>query len=401
MQLYDLFAELLIILLEYLNFSDKLQFSIVCKKFYKLDYTFYLDNRPFFYLNKNRRIELNEIRSKHIKNKKKISNNFKKLTNFHQRKIVSNKIVVTNMEHFEKKFNSKSHYVYSLGDGSYGQYLYTSTDYNKYSLETESSSFLQYRIEKIPEIVYAPNYDNIQYLLLENVISPKIPKNIRYITLVSCEDCNIYLDDCKELVFIKASKCDFFNLSSRTKLHKLERLELMHVSHLLLKNVGSDNTIFHNVTWFAHENFTSTNLTMDGYNEEYNKLFGNITESITLEEFKYKPNINTLFFNKVTNFVNCTLNSKYLVDFLKNPNFLKLFESITIDASEKFADSANYSIKLYDMTLNKLIIVCRTSNKYNKLPIILDGIMAQELVIRTPYHDLTVTNSNIKNIYVN
>lgn len=403
MLLYNLFGELLILLLEYLNFSDKLQFSIVCKKFYKLDYTFYLDHVPFIYFNKKKRIELHEIRQKYIKNKKKMSNNLKRLTTLHERKFVLNQIFVENIEYFEKNFNSKSHYVFSLKNENYGRITYKSRDYNKNSLETESSSYLQYRIENLPEIFSVPNYDNIQYLLLENVTLPKIPKNIRYLTLVSCDKCHIYLDDCKELVFIKTFKCDFFYLSSRTKLHKLERLELTHVSQLLLQNVHSDITIFHNVTGFLHENFTSTNLMMYGYKEEYSNLFGDITGSITLEEFKYKPNINTLFFDRVTNFVNCTLNSKYLEDIFKNPNFLELFESITIDATEKFYDpvnSYNYSIKLYDLTLKKIIIACRSSGPYSKLPIIFDGINAHELVIRSPDHTLKVTNSNIKNIYV-
>lgn len=404
MLLNMLLPELLILVLEYLNFSDKLQFSIVCKKFYKLDYVFYLDRVTLLFLNKKRRIELNEIRLKYMKNKKKMSDKLKRLTTtLHKRKFDLNQIFVENIKYFEKNFNPKSHYVYSHEDEIYAQYRYLSREYNKYSLETEASSFLQYRIENLFEIFNIPNYDNIQYLLVENATLPKIPKNIKYLTMVSCTTNNLVLDNYKNLVFVKVyyfpAFPSSFYLTSTTKLHKLERLELTNISPLLLKNVHSEITIFDNVTSIIRENFKSTNLIIDKYIEEYSNLFVDISGSKILEEFKYKPNTNTLFFSKLTNLQNCTIKSKYLEDVLKNMDFLKLFESITIDASKKFYDSNKYSLELYDVSLKKLNIVCRSTNPYNKLPIIFNNIKADEVVIPS-YHDLKVTNSNIKNIYV-
>lgn len=303
MDILVLHSELLVIVMELLYFSDKLNFSIVCKKFYKLPYIFYLDKIKLRYILSAKRVNYNEYVSNHIKNKKKINKNIKKYISFkNQRNYSENRFRIENEYQFNKFFDNSSHYLYREYDDceKYGQYIpykynlhgaYNPLTINKITRETSQNSMKKYEIEGIREFFNYVNYNNIQYLFIENAQLTLIPKNIAVLTLVNC-------DNSEDIVFKKLE--EYKNLTDINLIHftnvnifpdklcSLNKLSLRGIDVLSIGNVSVNCLKIDEVyDMTMYDTFEVEELIFETY-ESYMDIF---LQKIIIKNLKYIPGI--------------------------------------------------------------------------------------------------------------
>lgn len=412
MDILKLHSELLVIIMELLYFSDKLNFSIVCKKFYKLSYIFYLDQKNLKMVLTKKRREYNNYVCKYIKNKKKLHKNIKRYISFNnQRNYSINCFCVKNESEFNKSFDNSSHYLYREYDDCkkidmiipekyYSYSKYTPLTVNKITGATNQKSMIKYVIEGIPEFFNYVNYNNIQYLFIENAQLTLIPKNIVVLTLVHC-------DNSSEIIFKKLG--EYKNLTDVNlkynrnvdiipdKLCSLDKLSLTCINNLEIKNVsvGSLKICLVDNIEFAQKTLEIKELIFDTF-EEYIEI---PSQKIIIKNVKYTfNNENDILSlkNKCPNikFENVYISTSKLQDFSKIQNIVNLFDTIIIKVKgDNPYDIKESSLNLNNISCNELIICSEYTSSVN---LNFYNVVLNILKLNLSNYKLEIVNSDIK-----
>lgn len=379
-----LFTELYINILEQLPFPDKLSFSIVCKKICNLPYTFYLNRKQIILLEHNKYIGQRIFKS----------NNFK----------------LTTKKNFDETFDVCSHYLYREFHDKKVKKISLNEEYenysplriNEYSGETNQKSMQKYYLEGIPDFFTYFNYNNIQYLFLENVFLKIIPKNIVTLIMINCDNSEqVIFEKLEEYINLKLISIKYSNhitispknISNLNTLH-IENVYSLYISNITINNMSiKDN---YNRSIIISEETTNINkLILYDYDDILNSLY-KIAKNVIIKDTIYTSSIEDnieLLKKKIPNLIleNLHIDITKIDDFSKIQNLINLFDTVTIKLNGKWSDEI--LLNLSNLSFNKLIITY--GGAYAILNI--DKVKANMLIINLfeDDYELNITNSEI------
>lgn len=383
----SIYPELYINILDQLPFPDKLNFSIVCKHICNLPYTFYLDYKQIIRLEHNKYIDLKS-----------------------QRIFKSNNFKLTTKKDFDKSFNVCLHYLYREFDDKSVKKInlnkdslyenYSPLRINEYSGETNQKSMQKYYLEGIPDFFTYFNYNNIQYLFLENIFLKIIPKNIVTLILINCDNSEqvIFeeLEKYKNLILVSIKYCNHVTISPK-KISNMKTLHMEQVNSLYISNITIDNMTIREIgsTRFCEETTNINKLILYDYNDRSNALFKTAKNVIIKDTIYNTSSIENRIGHwqeKIPNLIleNLNINATEIYDFSKIQNLINLCDTVTIRINGIWYNTV--LLELSNLSFNKLIIAYGGA----KAIINIDNVRANMLTINLfDCYELNITNSEI------